>query len=205
MAIHSSLIGQSSSSLHPLQFVEMVTSNRHLGRSQGEANECRHTVNLRTITLRSNLCQRLSCCAKAHAIRCVLSTDYCLKQAGPWTVCTSVHTRPRVCVRICLLASVILCLFMCVFFYLFFLHGQLVSFFPLTQRCTHTAQCSVTRRKETQSKAAHLTGIQLSVSNGGHPGEEEGEADLQWWRRVEGNFCRELPPLSFSLSTQHYK
>ena len=62
---------------------------------------------------------------------------------------------------------------------------------------THTA-CSVTRRKETQGEAAHLTGIQLSVSNGGHPGEEEGEADLQWWRRAEGNFLRELV-LSLSL------
>ncbi len=61
--------------------------------------------------------------------------------------------------------------------------------------------CSVTRRKETQGEAAHLTGIQLSVSNGGHPGEEEGEADLQWWRRAEGNFLRELvPTLSRSLS-----
>lgn len=37
---------------------------------------------------------------------------------------------------------------------------------------THRA-CSVTRRKETQGEAAHLTGIQLSVSNGGHPGEEK--------------------------------
>lgn len=83
MAINSLVVGQSISTLHPQQFVRMVTSNRHLERSQGKANERRHTLKLRTITLRSNLCQRLPCCAKAHANRCVLSTDYCLKQAGP--------------------------------------------------------------------------------------------------------------------------
>lgn len=82
-AIISPVVGQSLSSLHPQQFVHMVTSNRHLGRSQGKASERRHTVNLRTITSRSILCQRLPRCVKAHANRCVLSTGYCLKQAGP--------------------------------------------------------------------------------------------------------------------------
>lgn len=187
--------GQSVSSLHSQQFVGMVTSNGHLERSQGKANERRHTLKLRTITLRSNLCQRLPCCA--HVNRCV-----CFLQTTAWSrlgleLCVYVCT--RTCVCICLLASVILCLFMCVFFS----HRQLGSFFPHTQRGTHTAQCSVTRRKETQGKAAHLTGIQLSMSNGGHLGEEEGETDLQWWRRVEGNFCRELffPSLWIALNS----
>lgn len=71
------------------------------------------------------------------------------------------------------------------------------SCFSRSKTHTHThsrTACSLTRGKETQGEAAHLTGIQLSVSNGGHPGEEEGEADLQWWRRAEGNFLRELVP-----------
>lgn len=83
MTITLPVVGQSLSCLHPQQFVHMVTSNRHLGRSQGKANECRHTVNLRTITSRSNLCQRLPCCVKAHTNRCVPSPDYRPKQAGP--------------------------------------------------------------------------------------------------------------------------
>lgn len=69
-------------------------------------------------------------------------------------------------------------------FFFFYVLGLLGFFF--TRRDSHThvrTACSVTRRKETQGEAAHLTGIQLSVSNGGHPGEVEeeegGEADLQ--------------------------
>lgn len=42
---------------------------------------------------------------------------------------------------------------------------------------THTQQVQSPVGKETQGEAAHLTEIQLSVSNGGNPGEEEGEAN----------------------------
>ena len=59
------------------------------------------------------------------------------------------------------------------FFFFFPTHGD-----EHTELCTYAA-CSVTRRKETQGEAAHLTEIQLSVSNGGYPGEEQGEADLE--------------------------
>lgn len=45
-----------------------------------------------------------------------------------------------------------------------------------TKTCTHAAS-SVTRRKETLGEASHLTGIQLSMSNGEHPGEQESEAN----------------------------
>lgn len=139
MTITLPVVGQSLSCLHPQQFVHMVTSNRHLGRSQGKANEHRHTVNLRTITSRSNLCQRLPCCVKAHANRCVPSPDYCPKQAEPWTLCSCA------CAHICLLASVILCLFMCVFFYT----DSWLAFFPHTHKDVHTplsAQSPVGRR-----------------------------------------------------------
>lgn len=71
----------------------------------------------------------------------------------------------------------------CIGIFYLFLIGKAAYLFH-TQRRAHTivrthAACSVTRKKETQGEAAHLTGIQLSVSNGGHPGEKEGEADLQ--------------------------
>lgn len=93
----------------------MATSQRYLGRSQGQVNEHRHTVNLRSITLRSNLCQHLPCHAKAHANRCELPAHHCLKQAEPWTVCLLrilwVCARVCVCVHtpVCLLAFVSWC------------------------------------------------------------------------------------------------
>lgn len=88
------------------------------------------------------------------------------------------------CVLLALRVCVSPCLFVCVRHSVSAIFMGKAAFFsppPRTHTLVHThAACSVTRRKETQGEAAHLTGIQLSVSNGGHPGEEEeGEADLQ--------------------------
>lgn len=78
------------------------------------------------------------------------------------------------CVCACMFVSV--CVSFCVgnFF-------EKVASLSHTQKNIHTLTlmaCSVTRRKETQGEGADLTGIQLSVSNGGHPGKEGGGGGL---------------------------
>lgn len=127
------------------------------------------------VTSRPYLCQHLSFSTKACSTRSVLS------QLSIW----SKHSL-ELHVPISKSSSKI-CLWACVILSAFF------SLFSSSPKDEHTrtlhlhtyAACSVTRRKKTQGEAAHLTGIQLSMSNGGHPEEEEGKADLLWWREAE--------------------
>ena len=144
MVINAPVVGERLSTLHPQQFVRMVTSNRHLERSQGKANERRHTLKLRTITFRSNLCQRLPCRAKAHANRCVLSTHYCLKQAGPWTLCVLVCAA---CVYTYVCWHLSFCVCSCVYFIfiiiIFFYTDSWLAFFHThTKMYTHSSVLS---------------------------------------------------------------